>query len=59
MLTAEELLKLNVGDVIQLNRFAGDVLDIKIEGVNKFKGLPGQYKGNKATQISEIVLNDN
>ncbi|MGA1868990.1 MAG: flagellar motor switch protein FliM [bacterium] len=56
--TAEELLKLKVGDVLQLNRFAGDSLNIMVEGVRKFKGLPGQYKGNKATQITEILYKD-
>ena len=58
MVTAEDLVKLKVGDIIQLNRFAGDELSIKIEGITKLKGLPGQYKGNKATQITTLLLDN-
>ncbi len=44
---------LDKGDVILLDRYAADPLDIYVEGVLKFKGHAGIYKGNQAVQISE------
>lgn len=57
-ISTAQFLKLKVGDIIRLDKFIGDPLDIKVEDTKKFLGLPGQYKGNKATQITRRFLED-
>ncbi len=54
-ITAEDLLRLNVGDVLVLNQDIGHPLNILVEGVLKFKGYPGVFKGSKAVKIEELV----
>lgn len=50
-----EFMELNPGDVLILNRDADKPLDILVEGVHKFKGVPGVIRGNKAIKISEMI----
>lgn len=50
-----DIVSLKKGDVIQLEHYASDALDIYVEGVKKYRGHPGKYKGNQAVQISGIV----
>ena len=52
---AEDLLKLDVGDVLVLNQDVGQPLKIYVEGVQKFTGYPGVYKGSKAIKIEELI----
>ncbi len=54
-ITAEDLLKLNVGDVLVLNQDVGHPLDVLVEGVLKFKAYPGVFKGSKAVKIEELI----
>ncbi len=54
-LMASDLIKLGLGDVIQLDNDVTDEIVIKVEDVPKFRGFPGVSKGNKAVQISSIV----
>lgn len=51
-----ELLNLQVGDVIQLEKDCTGELNIIVEENLKFRGYPGISKGNKALQISSIVM---
>lgn len=51
----KDIVSLKKGDVIQLEHYASDPLDIYVEGIKKFKGYTGIYKGNQAVQISSIV----
>ena len=51
----KDIVNLKKGDVIPLEKYASDPLDIYVEEVKKFKGFPGNYKGNQAVQISSIV----
>jgi flagellar motor switch protein FliM len=51
-LTGRDLINLTPGDVIPLNRFISDDLDIAVEGVNKLGGQPGKYHGNNAVLIT-------
>ncbi|HUU51261.1 MAG TPA: flagellar motor switch protein FliM [Nitrospinota bacterium] len=51
-----ELLNLQVGDVIQLEKDCTDELDVRVEENLKFRGYPGILKGNKALQISSIFM---
>jgi flagellar motor switch protein FliM len=52
---SKELLHLAVGDVISLNTYSNDMLEVKLEGIAKFRGYPGLYRGNQALQISQVV----
>jgi flagellar motor switch protein FliM len=51
----KDVMNLKQGDVIQLEHYASDPLDVYVEGVKKFIGYPGNYKGNQAIQISSTV----
>jgi len=54
-ITGRELLNLSVGDVIPLETSSTDSLEAKLEGIIKFRGSPGCYRGSQALQISSIV----
>ena len=54
-LTVGDLINLNVGDIIPLNRNADGELDLLIEDVPKFKCLFGESKGNKAIQVTKRI----
>lgn len=54
-LTLKDLTELKRGDVVILEHDANKPLDITIEGMLKFRGVPGTLKGNKAVKITEIV----
>ncbi|MCP4751429.1 MAG: flagellar motor switch protein FliM, partial [Proteobacteria bacterium] len=54
-LNVRDFLKLKVGDIIQLDQECTQPLDVKIEGVPKFQGFQGSYKGNQAIKISKKV----
>ncbi len=51
----KDVVNLKKGDVIQLEHYASDPLDVYVEGIKKYNGYPGNYKGNQAVQISTIV----
>ena len=50
-----EVKGLKVGDVILLDQYASDPVNIYVEGVLKFKGHPGMNRGNQAIQIQYLV----
>ena len=52
-ITAERLLNLKTGDVIQLNQDVSDRLVATVEGIPKFKGRVGVMRGNRALRIEE------
>ena len=54
-IAVRDLLELNPGDVIQLATDATLPLDILVEGIAKFKGIPGILKGNRAVKITESL----
>lgn len=56
-ISLRELLDLSVGDTIMLDKPSTSELSIKVEGVPKFQGIPGIRHGNKAFQISDILVN--
>ena len=51
--SVRDLMDLQAGDIIQLSTDATVPLDVLVEGVAKFKGLPGLLKGNRAIKITE------
>jgi flagellar motor switch protein FliM len=50
-----DLMELQAGDIIQLNTDATSPLDILVEGVPKFRGIPGLLRGNRALRIVESL----
>ena len=50
-----DLMELQPGDIIQLNTDATSPLDILVEGVPKFRGIPGLLRGNRALRIVESL----
>jgi len=51
----KDIANLKKGDVIPLDHYASDPLDVYVEGLAKYKGYPGIFKGNQAVQISQII----
>ena len=54
-MTPEQLINMKVGDTLSLGKDISDPLQLKIEGISKFKGFPGTSRGNKAVKIEEII----
>jgi flagellar motor switch protein FliM len=54
-LTIEEILNLKEGDVIPFNKDVDEPLIAEIEGIPKFKVVPGILKSNKAVKIFEKI----
>ncbi len=54
-LRSGDLLSLKVGEIIKLDKDVGDPLVALVEGVPKFKGHPGSYRGNKAFRVEGFV----
>lgn len=54
-ITGQDLLSIEVGDVIMLDHDVNDPLEVKVQGVPKFRAVPGIHKGNQAFQISEEI----
>ncbi len=50
-----EILTLNIGDVIRLNTHQDDPVILRVNGRDKFKALPGTYKGHYAAKIVEVL----
>lgn len=54
-ISLRELLRLEQGDTIMLdNQVSGELL-VKVGGVDKFLGIPGVRRGNKAVQITRSI----
>lgn len=53
-ITLRELLALAPGDTIMLDKPCSSEMDVKLESVLKYSGVPGLRHGNKAIQISTI-----
>ncbi|OGT99801.1 MAG: flagellar motor switch protein FliM [Geobacteraceae bacterium GWC2_48_7] len=54
-ITLRELLDLAPGDTIMLDKPSSSEVDIYLESVLKYSGIPGIRHGNKAIQISRIT----
>lgn len=57
-LTGKEIVDLKNGDVIPLDQYCSDGLDVYVEDILKFRGHPKVYKGNQAVEISEIIVGE-
>lgn len=47
-----DLVNLQIGDVIPLNQEVSGELSVEVENVKKFNCIVGEYKGNRAVQIT-------
>ncbi len=54
-MTFEDLVNFEVGNVISLDKFVSDELVVKVEGVSKFKGVPGFSRGNQAIKLTNVL----
>ncbi|MEK7748095.1 MAG: FliM/FliN family flagellar motor switch protein [Nitrospirota bacterium] len=54
-LTVPEIVDLEVGDLVMLNQNVHEDLALSVEGLPKFYGQTGAYKGKRAFQIQSIV----
>ena len=50
-----EMMNFEVGTIIGLNTSVNDELILRVEDVPKFKGFPGQYKGNQAIKLTGVI----
>jgi len=55
ILPFKDILNLNIGDVIRLNTHQDDPITIRVNGVDKFKAIPGTHRGHYAAKISEVI----
>jgi flagellar motor switch protein FliM len=53
-LTIEEMLNLEIGNVINLGKSITEEIDITVEDVLKFKGIPCVSKGSQAIRITNL-----
>ena len=57
-ITVGDLVNLNVGDIIPLAQDADGELDLLVEGVSKFKCFFGVSRGNRAVQLTRVMVED-
>ncbi|NPU84731.1 MAG: flagellar motor switch protein FliM [Syntrophaceae bacterium] len=55
-ISARDVVNMKPGDVIPLDQYASDAVTVYVEGIPKYRGYPGIFKGNQAVRISEVVL---
>jgi flagellar motor switch protein FliM len=53
-ITFGDLMKFEVGNVINLGKSVSDDLVIKVDNVQKFMGRPGYSRGNQAIKVTKI-----
>ncbi len=53
--TMDQVLKLNKGDTIQLQRYTSEPLPLEVEGIHKFDVRLGVSCGQKAVQIERVL----
>jgi len=54
-INGSEVVQLKKGDVIPLEQYARDPLNIYVEGIRKFTGCAGVFRGNRAMQVVGIM----
>ena len=56
--TTRQILDLNVGDILQLENSPTDEAIVMVEGVAKYKGFVGSYRGSRALRVTQPILHD-
>ncbi|MCL4490678.1 MAG: flagellar motor switch protein FliM [Nitrospirae bacterium] len=54
-LTVQEVLELQTGDILILDKRAEEDISVVVEGVPKFKGKFGSYRGGQALKITKVL----
>lgn len=54
-----QILEMEKDDIIRINTGPQDPVVLKVEGVPKYMGMPGVIKGNRAIQITDLILKEN
>jgi len=57
-ISAGEVVNFQAGDIIPLDQFAAEPVKIFVEGVRKYDGYAGSYRGSQAVQIAEIITRE-
>ena len=57
-ITGEKLLYMQKGDVIQLDKFAGEPLTCYVDGLEKLRGYAGVQRGFQAFKIKDKIITD-
>jgi len=55
-ITTQALANLKAGDILQLDTSPAEQAIIKVEGVPKYKGFVGAYRGSKAVRIDSPII---
>ncbi len=50
-----DLLEFEVGNVIGLDRSVSDELIVRVEGIPKFRGIPGHSRGSQAIKLTGVI----
>ncbi len=56
--TIGQVLEMETNNIISLNSGPEDPVTLKVEGVPKYLGMPGVVKGNRAIQITDLIIKD-
>jgi len=56
-LQVRKFLNLKVGDIISLEQEVDKPLNITVEGIIKYRGYQGSYKGHQAVKVTELIYN--
>ena len=54
-ISVREFLNLQIGDIVALDQEVDKSLNVTVEGITKYRGYQGSYKGHQALKISELV----
>src|SRR6056297_2038970 len=57
-LTVSELLYLEKGDLIRLDRYKDEEVELKIGNRTRFMGSPGKKRGKKAVKVTRMIKED-
>ncbi|NLB82883.1 MAG: flagellar motor switch protein FliM [Synergistaceae bacterium] len=58
VLSVDDVMQLQTGDVIKLDETLGNTLDVRVGNRVKFKAVPGSVNGNYGAEISEVLFSD-
>jgi flagellar motor switch protein FliM len=50
-----DFLNLKPGDIVALDQEVDKPLNVTVEGITKFRGHQGSYKGRQAMKVAELV----
>lgn len=53
-LAFKDIMDFQIGSVITLNKAVTDALIVKVEGIPKFRGVPGYSRGNQAIKLTGL-----